>query len=381
MENSGIKLKSTCLILLWMLLLLNPVSKIRAGEDSWKLTLFTPRKEKDPFWGLFVDHARKATSDLGGQIEVYYADGNREKMRRQIEQAASKAGDQEVLVFPNFKKGAGSFLKIIEKKKVPAFIVNSGFTKEENGGRPRQHFRFWIGQLLPDEKQTGNMLARTLVEEGLRRFKKHRNGPLEMIAITGIISDYASIERTEGLKRYAMTEKKVFLRQIIPASWKADAAETGFELLKKRFPKLRLVWTASDVMAGGVIRAAEKMQLNPGKDLIVGGVDWADQGLQSVQQGKQYASAGGHFLEGGWATVLVYDYLQGKDFAEHGLSWKSRMGLIRSSDWGSKSEMFQRIKPDNINYRKYSRYLHPERDSYDFSLESLKSGEYMVNGN
>jgi hypothetical protein len=55
--------------------------------------------------------------------------------------------------------------------------------------------------------------------------------------------------------------------------------------------------------------------------------------------------------------------------------------LIRSSDWGSKSEMFQRIKPDNINYRKYSRYLHPERDSYDFSLESLNSGEYMVNGN
>ncbi|MEC8842872.1 MAG: hypothetical protein VXX42_02745, partial [SAR324 cluster bacterium] len=140
---------------------MNPASKICAGENSWKLTLFTPRKEKDPFWGLFVDHARKATSDLGGQIEVYYADGNREKMRRQIEQAASKAGDQEVLVFPNFKKGAGSFLKIIEKKKVHAFIVNSGFTKEENGGRPRQHFRFWIGQLLPDEKQTGNMLART----------------------------------------------------------------------------------------------------------------------------------------------------------------------------------------------------------------------------
>ncbi|MEC7631226.1 MAG: hypothetical protein VX396_08685, partial [SAR324 cluster bacterium] len=93
--------------MLWMLLFLNPASKICAGENSWKLTLFTPRKEKDPFWGLFVDHARKATSDLGGQIEVYYADGNREKMRRQIEQAASKAGDQEVLVFPNFKKGAG----------------------------------------------------------------------------------------------------------------------------------------------------------------------------------------------------------------------------------------------------------------------------------
>ena len=99
-------------------MLLNPVSKIWAREDSWKLTLFTPRKEKDPFWGLFVDHARKATSDLGGQIEVYYADGNREKMRRQIEQAASKAGEQEVLVFPNFELPNLGFQTDVELKRL-----------------------------------------------------------------------------------------------------------------------------------------------------------------------------------------------------------------------------------------------------------------------
>ena len=132
-----------------MLLFLNPVSKICAGENSWKLTLFTPRKEKDPFWGLFVDHARKATSDLGGQIEVYYADGNREKMRRQIEQAASKAGDQEVLVFPNFKKGAGSFLKIIEKKRFPLSLSIRVLLKKKMGEGPGSIFGFGLASCFP----------------------------------------------------------------------------------------------------------------------------------------------------------------------------------------------------------------------------------------
>ena len=381
MNYSEAFIKSFFLILACLLVSTFSLSETWGAQTSWKLTLFTPRKINDPFWGLFVEHAVKACGDLDGNLEVFYAEGNRERMRRQIEQAASKANDREVLVFPNFKKGAKSFLKIIEKHRVPAFIVNSGFTEGENGGRPRQHFKYWIGQLLPDEKQTGNILARALVEEGLRRFKKHSNGPLEMIAITGINSDYASIERIEGLKRYVSGQKKILLRQIIPANWSADAAGTSFKMLKKRYPEVRLVWAASDVMAEGVIRAAESMGIDPGHDLLIGGVDWAQTGLESIRTKKQFSSAGGHFLEGGWAAVMVYDYLHGKDFAEHGLSWKSRMGLIHSSDGNSSTNLFTRIKPENINYRKYSRHLYPERRSYDFSLESLHSGTYMVNGN
>ncbi len=359
---------------------------VEAGQSgtekgSWNLALFTPRKVGDPFWGRFVEHAKKAARDLGGTVRLYYAHGNRERMRRQIRKEASSSSHADVLVFPNFKKGGKSFLKIIETHGVPAFLVNSGFTDEEEVDGPRKSFKHWLGELLPAEREAGALLAQSLIEEGKKRFGASPEKPLEMIGITGIVSDYASIERTEGLKNMVERYPEVLLRQIIPANWLAGDARTGFTILKKRYPSLSVVWTASDVMAKGVQEGAVALNIDLRKDLVIGGVDWAETGIASVREGRQYASAGGHFLEGGWAVVMVHDFLNGRDFADLGLRWRSRMGLITTAGWHQMATALKKIRPEQIDYRKYSRVLNPQHMSYDFSLESLLSGDYAASGN
>ena len=127
---------SSLLFLFWIctatVLAVSPPSP----SKMYSLAFFAPRGEGDPFWGLFIGFMQKAVDDFGAELRVHYADGNREKMRQQIAIEATSKNHADVLVFPNFKKGGENFLKIIEENQVPAFVVNSGFTEDEQVGLP-----------------------------------------------------------------------------------------------------------------------------------------------------------------------------------------------------------------------------------------------------
>ena len=264
-----------------------------------------------------------------------------------------------------------TFLKIIEEQQVRAFVVNSGFTKGEVVGNPRGKYKYWIGELLPAEEEVGAMLAESLINEGLRLRSDKNIPPLEMLGITGIVSDYAAIQRVKGLQKLVLSYPDIRLRQIVPANWSDKKAAASFAMLSQRYPNATLIWSASDVMAQGIIRTAKKRGLTPGKDIIVGGIDWAEAGLQAVKSGDQFVSIGGHFLEGGWAVVLIYDYLKGKDFAKMNLRWRSKMASVTAPKWITQKKQLEKITPNFVDFKRYSRFLNPENSSYDFRLESL----------
>lgn len=334
------------------------------------IALFTHRWEQDAFWGRYVGFAEKAAKDFNLRLKAHYAQNNLPRMRQQIEQAAS-SGEFDLLIFPNFKHGGRSFLEIAERHQVPAFMVNQGFTETEKMGQPRQEFSYWIGELLPDESEAGELLAKSLIEEGKQRFGGSVEQPLEVVGITGIVSGYAALERVRGLERMAQRYLEVRIRQIVPANWQESEAAQSFAILHRRYPKVQLVWCASDVMAQGVIAAARAQGLTPGKDVLIGGVDWAEVGLQAVASGTQWASVGGHFLEGGWSVVLAFDYLQGRDFGKLHVSWRTRMEAVSAENWEAVSPALEQLRPEQIDFRKYSRHLNPEKVSYDFRVDAV----------
>lgn len=339
-----------------------------AAAAPWRVALFTPRQQDDPFWGQFVRFALQAGADLNVKVFPHYAEGSLPKMRNQIEAAAASEA-YDALIFPNFKMGGRAFLEAAEAHEVPAFIVNSGFTAAEQVGNPREGFQYWIGELLPDEAEAGAAVAESLIQQGFQQF--HDSGTaLEVVGIAGIISDYASTERTQGLVRTLQQYPEVSLRQIVPANWNAEQAAQSFSILKQRFPDVRLVWCASDVMAQGVLTAARQNGLTPGVDLLVGGFDWAETGLRSVANGTQWSSAGGHFLEGGWAIVLVFDYLEGVDFAPLDVRWRSRMETVTHETWPTFSAALKGVSQARLDFRKASRFLHPQQ-AYDLTVRSV----------
>ena len=74
---------------------------------------------------------------------------------------------------------------------------------------------------------------------------------------------------------------------------------------------------------------------------MVGGIDWNLEAIQSIQKGQMTASMGGHFMEGGWVMVLLYDYFNGVDFVDEGVAMKSKMSAITQAN-ADQFEMFRK---------------------------------------
>ena len=81
---------------------------------------------------------------------------------------------------------------------------------------------------------------------------------------------------------------------------------------------------------------------------------------------------GGHFLEGRCSVVLAYDYLQGRDFGELHVSWCTRMEAVSAENGEAVSPALGQLRPEQIDFRRYSRHLNPEKPSYDFRVDAVQ---------
>ena len=155
----------------------------------------------------------------------------------------------------------------------------------------------------------------------------------------------------------AAVQQRSELMQLVYANWSGTLAREKTEVLLKRYPNTVSIWSASDGMAMGAIEAARNAGRTPGKDLLVGGVDWEPEALESIRQGELLVSLGRHFMGGGLALLLLHDYHHGQDFGDMSPDYVFRYKLEPATR--DNVERVQRIMdPKNwsaIDFRRFSR--------------------------
>jgi hypothetical protein len=83
------------------------------------------------------------------------------------------------------------------------------------------------------------------------------------------------------------------------------------------------------------------------------------------------ALAGGHFITGAWALVMIHDFHRGKDFKSEGLELEMPLFSLFTPEL---SERFQALFGSNahqIDFRKYSKVFNPQVKRYKFGFEQL----------
>lgn len=338
-------------------------------KKSIEVALFVARSEGDMFFQPTIDFMRVAAKQLNMNITVFFGDYNHIKMIENVKSAVSSRVKYDFLVYINFKKTAIKAVEIAETAKIPIFIMNSGFQKDDNMGKPREKYKYWIGEMVPDDQKAGYILANILIDDAK---KKKRNGKVVMAALEGNIADEASIERKKGLINAVSERNDVILKQILPANWEKESAKEKYQSLLRRYGFLDAVWCASDGMALAVYE--EETGLTHGKNkVIIGGVDWTKEGLESVEKGEISATIGGHFMEGGWVAVLLYDYYNKVDFADISVAYKSDMIPVTAKNCNEVASKVSRDKWNNIDFKSFSRYHNGKEKIYDFGLEKILS--------
>ncbi|MBZ4682840.1 MAG: hypothetical protein PWP46_1107 [Fusobacteriaceae bacterium] len=343
------------LLLLLFLFKINTFSAVNVA-------LFTPREENDMFFQPLIDFMSIAGKQFDMNIYPFFAKSNQALMIKQVEEAATSKF-YDILVFINYKKQAKTALKIAENNKKPIFIMNSGIIDKTDVGIPGEKYKYWIGEMTPDDEEAGYLLMDYLY----KKFSEDNKTSPKILAINGISIDFAAIEREKGLKRY-QREKGIDILQIVNADWVPAIAKAKFLYLSKnRYDNIDIVWCASDGMGIGVVDAIEENNLDI---KYVGGVDWSFEGLNAVKNNRLTATVGGHFMEGAWVVAIIFDYIKG--IKDETPVYKSKMYLINKENYNEYMKKIDRKYWDTIDFRKYSKYYNKKLKKYNFDYLELK---------
>jgi PAS domain S-box-containing protein len=99
-------------------------------------------------------------------------------------------------------------------------------------------------------------------------------------------------------------------------------------------------------------------------------VDWDKAAQEAILNGRMDVSVGGHFMDGAWAAVLLYDYLNGIDFANERLQFESQMvGITRANL--KKFSPFLSLDKQSLNFRLFSKVLNQQLKLYSLDLNAI----------
>jgi len=325
-----------------------------------KVILFYPNTEE--FWDRFVLFAEEACTDLNMEIKSVNGNDNHVQMLKDLGNFI-KNDKPDIVVFNNFKNIAPEMIEMTNKAKISSFLINSDLSPEmkKKMGEPRKLYPFWIGQMIPGEEEAGIKIAEML-------FKKAKS----IVAINGVFETGAAIMREAALKK-AMLNKSIDLKQVFYTNkWERVPSAERTEVALKRYPKIQGVWSANGSLALGVVDAVEKAKLTPGKDIFVTGYDIPAEVLENIKNGKILASAGGHFIEGAWAMVLIHDYFNG---IKIDTKMQTPMAVITkdNADLYLKKLTDAKINKENlkkIDFKLYSKKYNGGKP-YNFSLDNV----------
>jgi ABC-type sugar transport system substrate-binding protein len=261
-------------------------------------------------------------------------------------------------------------LKIAEPAGIKTFFAYNSPPQGEFGA-PRERYRNWIGSLVPDAEEAGYLSARALIAQGLAQRRFGRDGKLHMLAVAGDTKTPTSVMRTEGMMRAVKRQPSVVLDAVVHADFDQQKARELAAGAFEKHPDVRLVWAGSDLMAFGAMEVLEKRGGQPGKDILFSGVNTSKQAMEAVVSGRLAALAGGHFMAGAWALVMIDDYHRGKDFASEGLVLTKPMFVLFTPELAKRylAQFEQGLKA--TNFRRFSKARNPTVTRYDFRFDRL----------
>ena len=339
------------------------------------VAFINPGKSDEIYWVTATQAMQAAAHSLGMTFEVRYA--QREPLKTleiAREMVARPAGKRpENIVITDDYSVADRLLAIIDPAGVKTFLAYSSIPVDQRGGigSPRGKYKGWLGSLEPQAEDAGYLTARALIERGKREKAFGPDGKLHMLAIAGDRSTPSSINRNQGMRRAVAEAPTVVLEEEVYAAWARENAAQQAESLYRRYPDVKLVWAGNDLMAFGAMAAWEKRGGRPGVDAWFSGINTSTEALEAVKSGRLTALAGGHFITGAWALVMIYDYHHGRDFADEGL--ELRRPMFAEFTPALADRYIERFSGgfDGVDFSRYSKVRNSKLRRYNFGFAQL----------
>lgn len=342
------------------------------------VVFINPGKTDEIYWLTAARAMEAAAKSLDIRLEVLYVGRDHPRTVGLAQQIIARPAAQrpDFVIFSNDYALGPELLRLFDAAHIKTFMAFSGISDERERaftGLPRGRYPTWLGSLEPHAEDAGYLTAKTLMAAGRKAGATGPDGRLHLLALSGDRSTPSSMRRSEGMRRAVAEARDVVLDQEVYAEWSLEKAAEKATWLYQRYPAARLVWAGSDQMAFGAMRALEARGQRVGQDVLFSGVNTSREALEAVQSGRLAALAGGHFIAGAWALVMLYDYAHGRDFAaQEGLVLDLPMfNLLSKQQAATFLERFGDLRFDRVDFRRFSKVLNPAVKRYDFNFGQL----------
>ncbi len=344
-----------------------PADNIRVG--------FIDPQDPPAFWNLVDATMRAAAAELGIDVDIRSMERSHDKAIALARDFLSENPPLDYLIVCNNLNIGSEIIKMADAAHVKIILLNGDLDRKDLAefGEPRTKYRSWLGSIIPDHEGAGYGIGTAILTEAARI---NTNRPLKILAVTGEANTPVSGERVRGLERAIGDMTKLLgpgsvkLVETRYLDWSEKTAETSVRQFTEAGPHIDALWAANDPMALGAMTALRERGYKPGKDVLVGGLNWSQSAVKAVLDGEMVVTYGGHFLLGAWAMVLLRDHHDGRDFAEEDVRLQIPMGAIDLSV----ARRFPEIGSTDwrqVDFTLFSKTRNPALKRYNFTQDAL----------
>lgn len=376
-------LSPSCLLVATLMLAAAPVlaaprlpAATVPAEAALHMSFINPGRSDETYWLDAARGMQAAADSLGVQLEMRYAERDPlQQIALVRELAARPAAERPDYLIVSGEKGTlVEQIRLATGAGIRTFVAYSSVLGADRAqlGQPRERYPLWLGSLLPDPEQAGYLTARALIAAGPSAATgAGGRAPLALLAIAGDRSTESSVRRNRGLQRALAEQPQVQLLQTVYGDWRRDKAQRQAAELYARYPQARLIWAGNDEMAFGAMDALVAAGGQPGRDRLFSAINTSPAAMQAVIDGRLAALAGGHFMTGAWAVVMLHDHARGHDFADEGLELSLPMFTLFTPELARRYLQRFASGPLDIDFRVYSKHHNRQLHRYAFSFAHL----------
>lgn len=249
-----------------------------------------------PFWQNYVDFIEQGADQLGVTLNSVAADDKEDKQLADVQNLLSQ-GIDGLIVTPVSTAIGPQLLKLASEKGVKV-VVTDRYPGYDPGANSDADYVAFIG---PNDVQAGQGIAESLIDLGSK----------DLLGLGGTPGSSVAEGRKQGLEQ-GVSAKSGNLVQFEAAGDSEEAGLKAMESLLQAHPKgtVNGVWCFNDNLCLGGIKAAQNASRE--SELKFGGMDLTPEAIAAIEDGTYALSYGGHWLQGGFGLVMLYDALNGK---------------------------------------------------------------------
>jgi ABC-type sugar transport system substrate-binding protein len=331
-----------------------------ASKDKPVIGVIVPTLDAQ-FWNNYVDFMKKGAAALGVDLVVLNADNKPDQMVKSLEDLVARPVDG--IIFTPYWATAARGLSLAKDANIPVILTDSypDFSPQST------RFPNYLAFVGPSDEDAGKQMAETL----FAAMKPNAAGKKVIGVVNGTAGTSVAIDRRKGLADALKAHPEVVVAGEVDGNFVRDTSQTVFESLYQGHPDIKGVWAANGGTATGVMTALKNAGKKPGKDVLVVGMDLNPENVEAVKSGDLLFDIGGHWLQGGFALVMLFDDIKGKPVPKAQDNVKLKLLPLTKDRVAEFEADFPKGVPP-YDFKAHSRFYTPDAPPASFELKYSK---------